>query len=81
MLTKPAACGICGGPLPGTWACGQIHPDHCHECYSRNLASGLDAREHRAPIEPLVLSPRDVQALVAYQQRVARLRLEDTDYA
>jgi hypothetical protein len=70
-------CAICGVPLALSAPCRQAHPDHCHECHRRNLASGYDAQEHPAPGATLTLSPRDVQALLAYQQRVQRLREEE----
>jgi hypothetical protein len=74
---SPVCCAICAAPLRLPWACQQAHPDHCDDCYRRNLARSFDAREHPAPDETLVLTPRDVQALVAYQERLARLRQQE----
>lgn len=59
-------CAICGLRLHLTPLCRQDHPDHCHDCASRHLGS-FDSREHLAPETPLVLSPRDVAALVRYR--------------
>jgi hypothetical protein len=69
----PACCAICAATLSLPWVCQQGHPDHCHDCWQRSLRGSLDAREHPAPDETRVLTPRDVQALTAYQQRVQRL--------
>ena len=66
-------CAICGTPMHLPGVCAQIHADHCHPCYQRNLASGFDAREHRGPEESFVLAPRDVAALAAYTQHVQRV--------
>jgi hypothetical protein len=71
------SCAICGDAVRLSAPCAQAHPEHCHECHRQNLASGYDAQEHPAPRETLVLTPRDVQALIGYQQRVQRLREED----
>lgn len=59
-------CAICGLRLHLSTLCLQQHPDHCHDCASRHLG-GFDSREHLAPQTPLVLSARDVQALVRYR--------------
>jgi hypothetical protein len=70
-------CAICGADISLAWACTQTHPDHCHACWHESLRGSMESREHR-PSDTLGLSPRDVQALVGYQQRVQRLREEDT---
>ena len=59
-------CAICSEALPLSPLCLQHHPDHCHDCATRHLG-GFDRREHLAPETPVVLSARDVQALVRYR--------------
>ena len=60
-------CAICGLTLALASACRQAHPDHCHSCYDLSLAASHERQEHLAPETPLVLTPRDVQALVRYR--------------
>ena len=65
---SPPVCAICSTPLRLPWPCTQRHPEHCHDCHATNLAGGTPERHaHPAPETPLVLSPRDVQALVRYR--------------
>lgn len=71
-VTPP--CAICAEALALPWVCLQIHPDHCHPCYQRNLARGCDAGEHQPPpARELTLSPREVEAVTRYQRRVLAL--------
>ena len=65
-------CAICNAPLHLPWSCQQTHPDQCCDCHRLNLAASYDSREHLAPETPLVLSARDVAALVRYRQHVQR---------
>ena len=65
---SPPVCAICSAPLRLTAACRAVHEEHCHDCYRLSLAGGTPERHaHPAPETPLVLSPRDVQALVRYR--------------
>lgn len=70
-------CTICGEPYPYSSACTQTHPGLCHDCATRNLYATLGYYEHPdpempAPPQSLVLSPRDVAALIDYQRHVQR---------
>lgn len=61
-------CSICGDPLPHQYHCHTTHPDLCHDCWDTSMAGATrERREHLAPETPLVLSARDVQALVRYR--------------
>lgn len=74
MLRSP--CSICGEAVSGA------HPDDdvcCASCYALNLAEAV----HLEPpvVRPtLTLTPRDVQALLAYQRHVARQGEGDTPH-
>jgi hypothetical protein len=73
-------CTVCGEQYPWHWPCEQAHAGLCHSCARLNLGQApLDNPVHPAPPEEasLTLTPRDVQALVAYQERVRRLREEE----
>ena len=71
-------CTVCGDPFPWHYPCHSNHEGVCHACHCLNLAGNtLERREHLAPETPLVLSPRDVQALVRYRRHVARLAEEE----
>lgn len=63
-------CSICAETLAFHRPCDQAHEGVCHDCFSLNLLSGLDAREHPAPQAPPVLSPRAQRAVAAYVQHV-----------
>lgn len=68
-------CAICGGPLSAHHPCSRAHEDVCHACAALNLTGGSDARPHPAPRETptLALTPRESQAVQAYQRRVLAL--------
>lgn len=64
---SPPVCTVCGDELSYHRACDESHPGVCHPCAELNLRGGFDTREHLAPAPALVLSARDVQALVRYR--------------
>lgn len=63
-------CTICGLRFLHAYHCHQTHPDHCHDCYARNLYGGFDAREHPAPRALPALTPRAQAAVAAYVRHV-----------
>jgi hypothetical protein len=64
-------CALCGGELSRGLPCVQTHPDHCHACWHDLLRGSMESHAVEPP-PTLVLSPRDVQTLLAAQPRGLR---------
>lgn len=61
-------CTICGAAYPYARACDQAHEGLCHSCAVLNgLPGGVDRQPHPAPPAPPALTPRESQAVQAYQ--------------
>lgn len=70
-------CSICAAVLPDAYHCYHAHPDFCHWCWEQSMTPEVGWYPHDPPAEtpqPVVLSPRDVQALTRYAQHVLRLQ-------